>query len=401
MMHGNKDDRRLYADHTYRDFSCFLERGGVVPKHKKSENNFPARLHKLISDPSNSHIIAWMPHGRAWKILDKKLLLSVAAPKYFSQTKFPSFTRQLNGWGFKRLHQKGADFGCYYHQCFLRGLPKLTGLIERESLKGVAPRPHAAGEPNFYRVAEQFPLPPSPASEDMSKGKTTTSGSAMFLPSNEESKWVSSETNTTAQTSISNSFSAPRYFQQHDRLFGAQRTSSTSQGEANSPVSAADRPIFDSGFNSVHNAHYQLSAHEQGPIGTDRGHNLAQVRAISISSNLSAPGITPSHMNYPSSHQATRSYQNPLGPSIQEQWSGMPTMEAVVSQQVRCQPVSSPTTRGGVDASQNPQHNEYGNEYQANNEVRLYDNDEEQDVMSDEEIAELLGMSPHTPPPSF
>ena len=63
-----------------------------------------------------------MPHGRAWKIHNKKLLMSEVVSKYFVQSKYESFTRQLNGWGFKRLHQSGNDFNAYYHECFLRRL---------------------------------------------------------------------------------------------------------------------------------------------------------------------------------------------------------------------------------------------------------------------------------------
>ena len=52
----------------------------------------------------------------AWKVLDKELLVEVVIPKYFVQTKYESFTRQLSGWGFKRLHQTGPDYRCYYHE---------------------------------------------------------------------------------------------------------------------------------------------------------------------------------------------------------------------------------------------------------------------------------------------
>eukprot|EP00584_Thalassiosira_punctigera_P016709 CAMPEP_0172555822 /NCGR_PEP_ID=MMETSP1067-20121228/60499_1 /TAXON_ID=265564 ORGANISM="Thalassiosira punctigera, Strain Tpunct2005C2" /NCGR_SAMPLE_ID=MMETSP1067 /ASSEMBLY_ACC=CAM_ASM_000444 /LENGTH=62 /DNA_ID=CAMNT_0013344427 /DNA_START=77 /DNA_END=262 /DNA_ORIENTATION=- len=31
------------VDHAYHDFSCYLECGGGIAKHKKSENNFPAK----------------------------------------------------------------------------------------------------------------------------------------------------------------------------------------------------------------------------------------------------------------------------------------------------------------------------------------------------------------------
>ena len=61
---GDQDDdaadARRYVDHTYQDFSLYLQQGGEIPKHKKSGSNFPARLHHMLADPSNSHIIAWM-----------------------------------------------------------------------------------------------------------------------------------------------------------------------------------------------------------------------------------------------------------------------------------------------------------------------------------------------------
>ena len=51
-----------------------------------------------------------------------------------------------------------TDCGCYYHQCFLRGKPGLTPLMKRvESGKGRV-SPNIQDEPNFYLIAEQYPL---------------------------------------------------------------------------------------------------------------------------------------------------------------------------------------------------------------------------------------------------
>mmetsp|Transcript_5546 Transcript_5546/g.12065 ORF Transcript_5546/g.12065 Transcript_5546/m.12065 type:complete len:403 (-) Transcript_5546:1048-2256(-) len=150
-----------YVDHTYRDFSKYIDEGGHLIKHKKSEANFPAKLHKMISEPTNSSIITWMPHGRAFKVLDKETFFSEVLPKYLGCKKYESFTRQLNGWGFKRLYQSGPDLGSYYHECFLRGLPKLTCLILRLPNNMGRLVPYPAGEPNFYRISERYPVPPT------------------------------------------------------------------------------------------------------------------------------------------------------------------------------------------------------------------------------------------------
>ena len=50
---------------------------------------------------------------------DKNAMVEQVIPIYFGQTKFESFTRQLSGWGFKRLHQSGPDHYCYYHEWYV------------------------------------------------------------------------------------------------------------------------------------------------------------------------------------------------------------------------------------------------------------------------------------------
>jgi hypothetical protein len=42
-----------------------------------------------------------MPHGRSWRIIDKEKLASVVCFKNFNHDSFGSFTRSVNGWGFK------------------------------------------------------------------------------------------------------------------------------------------------------------------------------------------------------------------------------------------------------------------------------------------------------------
>lgn len=74
-------------------------------------------------------------------------------PAYFQLSKFPSFQRQLNLYGFRRL-TKGPDRGGYYHECFLRGKPFLISKIKRMKLKGtgVRARSNPDEEPNFWSM---------------------------------------------------------------------------------------------------------------------------------------------------------------------------------------------------------------------------------------------------------
>mmetsp|Transcript_26301 Transcript_26301/g.44879 ORF Transcript_26301/g.44879 Transcript_26301/m.44879 type:complete len:385 (-) Transcript_26301:178-1332(-) len=80
--------------------------------------------------------------------------------------------------------------GCHYHECFLRGKPELTCLIRRLSPSQGKATPYPAGEPNFYRISEIFPLKSSPDSSAHAKSpgadaETTTLTLDRASPHNE------------------------------------------------------------------------------------------------------------------------------------------------------------------------------------------------------------------------
>lgn len=70
---------------------------------------------------------------------------------WFRQTKFSSFQRQLNLYGFKRI-TAGRDKGGYYHELFLRTKPFLAHHILRTEKKGQGYRKPSSPntEPNLY-----------------------------------------------------------------------------------------------------------------------------------------------------------------------------------------------------------------------------------------------------------
>jgi len=80
---------------------------------------FPQRLMELLNEPSNHDAIIWLPHGKAFQIIDRQKFSSKVLPKYFRKTKYASFTRKLNRWNFSRVAQ-GPDLGAYYHEFFQR-----------------------------------------------------------------------------------------------------------------------------------------------------------------------------------------------------------------------------------------------------------------------------------------
>ena len=117
---------------------------------------FPKKLHRMLGDMTNlnlTHIASWQPHGKCFRIHDPKSFTELILQRYFNQSKFPSFIRQLNLYGFKRMYQHGPDKGCYYHKFFLRDSPDLCISIDRIKINGRGKRckSNPEEEPIFYK----------------------------------------------------------------------------------------------------------------------------------------------------------------------------------------------------------------------------------------------------------
>jgi hypothetical protein len=87
---------------------------------------FPQRLMDILNnDEEHGDTISWLPHGRGFMIYKKKLFETKIMPKYFHKnSKYTSFTRKLNRWGFVRV-TRGPEMGAYYHKFFKRGESRL------------------------------------------------------------------------------------------------------------------------------------------------------------------------------------------------------------------------------------------------------------------------------------
>jgi len=64
--------------------------------------SFPVKLYKILSNPKFSDIIAWLPHGRAWRILKPKTFEEEVIPVFFRSDRYASFMRQVRVLGIKR-----------------------------------------------------------------------------------------------------------------------------------------------------------------------------------------------------------------------------------------------------------------------------------------------------------
>ena len=92
---------------------------------------FPERLHRLLEENNHlSHILAYSSDGKAFWIHNPELFMQLIAPRYFRQTKWPSFVRQLNLYGFSR-QTEGPYRTAFLHPEFQRGVVDTLHRIRR------------------------------------------------------------------------------------------------------------------------------------------------------------------------------------------------------------------------------------------------------------------------------
>jgi hypothetical protein len=115
---GSSENERVHGTKMplYRDFSqVHQERQEDSTPVPTKDYTFPGKLHQILSDPRWGDIIAWLPHGRSWRVLQPKNFEQNVIPLYFRHGRYSSFARQVNGWGFHRITH-GSDYNSYYHE---------------------------------------------------------------------------------------------------------------------------------------------------------------------------------------------------------------------------------------------------------------------------------------------
>ena len=81
---------------------------------------FPRKLRRLL-DEQPPDVVRWRADGAAFAVMDMARFRAEVLERYFSHTKFASFQRQLNLYGFhKQMHVEERE--CYAHPHFHRRL---------------------------------------------------------------------------------------------------------------------------------------------------------------------------------------------------------------------------------------------------------------------------------------
>ena len=98
---------------------------------------FPWKLHEMLqacAEKNKEGIASWVSNGNAFRVHDISIFVEEILPLFFNQTKYKSFQRQLNLWGFQRIHN-GPERGAYHHKYFKREQPELCSRLSRQKSK--------------------------------------------------------------------------------------------------------------------------------------------------------------------------------------------------------------------------------------------------------------------------
>ena len=155
-------------------------------------NQFPWKLYDMLDMAerrNEEHVISWIKDGRAFKVHNRDLFIEQYMKKMFNQTKFKSFQRQLNLWGFERV-QSGPDKGSYFHPLFVKGQKGCCQRLSRVRLRGT--------------TGDKTGSPFSPHSASSTASETiSTTGAAIFPVTVTASSAVEAGNDTAATSPIS------------------------------------------------------------------------------------------------------------------------------------------------------------------------------------------------------
>jgi hypothetical protein len=94
---------------------------------------FPLRLHDILDQAEKEgyqHIVSWLPEGNGFQIHDADAMLPILQKYGFNQSRWKSFLRQLQNYGFRR-EIRGPNKGKCTHDLFVKGRRELCQNMRR------------------------------------------------------------------------------------------------------------------------------------------------------------------------------------------------------------------------------------------------------------------------------
>lgn len=98
---------------------CIMTKGGV-------KEPFPVKLWNVLhhidgKEPHLARAISWSNDGKSFRVHCQRRFEQEVQRRFFKQSRYSSFRRQLNLWGFTRIESKrNKNNGFYFHCKFLR-----------------------------------------------------------------------------------------------------------------------------------------------------------------------------------------------------------------------------------------------------------------------------------------
>lgn len=114
----------------------------------KAPAPFLNKLYELVSDTFTDDLVSWEKNGQSFIVHKPTEFSFVVLPHYFKHNNFSSFIRQLNQYGFHKLHPDEWVFG---HECFKWGHRDKLNNIVRKKTNHVKNYPINFHEKNEYR----------------------------------------------------------------------------------------------------------------------------------------------------------------------------------------------------------------------------------------------------------
>jgi hypothetical protein len=114
------------------------EEGVARAKMHTEENklSFPHLMYRLLEDDEYEDALCWLEDGRSFAI-DADIFMKKVIAVHFRGSKFDSFKRKLNRWGFRRVMETEAQGTMtYYHRLFRRGFPSLLNKMNGGRIMG-------------------------------------------------------------------------------------------------------------------------------------------------------------------------------------------------------------------------------------------------------------------------
>jgi hypothetical protein len=166
--------------------------GGKVREVRQS---FPCKVYDMLQNADSQDfrfIVSWNAEGSGFTVHNKDLFTSKIVPKYFNQTKYKSFQRQLSLYGFQRITM-GKNRGLRYHEKLLRGSRQFCREMKPIAYKPRGPetRENQAKQAisNAYPKAGSSSLSMTDWSQSMSSSDSSSDGE-LSLPAVVSSRWL-------------------------------------------------------------------------------------------------------------------------------------------------------------------------------------------------------------------